>query len=251
MPAQNGIMIVGAGPSGLACTIVLARAGRQVVVREWKPNVGHRFHDDFQGLENWTRDEDVLDELAGAGINTDFERHVFVAGTVFDPSGRRFEVRGKRPLFYLLRRGAAEGTLDRALLSQAQAAGVEVRFNDRVRDFGEVGGAGVLAAGPRQAEIIAAGHLFETDMLDGAWTRCCIRWLCVSAGTRRAGHSRQVHVYRFSRSGETRGRCRLRGAGIVRRWSIQAAIMSIATVSGASTAITQTRYSRSVYEKSA
>jgi len=169
MPAQNDITIVGAGPSGLACAIVLARAGRQVVVREWKSNVGHRFHDDFQGLENWTHDEDVLDELAGAGINTDFERHAFVAGTVFDPSGRRFEVRGERPLFYLLRRGAAEGTLDRALLSQAQAAGVEVRFNDRVRDFGEVGGAGVLAAGPRQAGIIAAGHLFETDMPDGAW----------------------------------------------------------------------------------
>jgi len=169
MPAQSDITIVGAGPSGLACAIVLARAGRQVVVREWKPNVGHRFHDDFQGLENWTRDEDVLDELAGTGINTDFERHAFVAGTVFDPSGRRFEIRGKRPLFYLLRRGAAEGTLDRALLNQAQEAGVEVRFNDRVRDFGKVGGAGVLAAGPRQAGIIAAGHLFETDMPDGAW----------------------------------------------------------------------------------
>jgi flavin-dependent dehydrogenase len=166
MPAQNSITIVGAGPSGLACAIILARAGRRVVVREWKPDVGCRFHDDFQGLENWTRDEDVLEELAGAGINADFERHAFVAGTVFDPSGRRYQVHGKRPLFYLLRRGATEGSLDRALLNQARAAGAEVRFNDRVREFD---GAGVLAAGPRQAGMIAAGHLFETDMSDGAW----------------------------------------------------------------------------------
>jgi hypothetical protein len=135
-------------------------------VREWHSDVGHRFHDDFQGLENWTRDEDVLDELASAGIAADFERHAFVAGTVFDPSGRGYQVRGKRPLFYLLRRGAAEGTLDRALLAQALAAGAEVRFNDRVREFGN---AGVLAAGPRQAGIIAVGHVFETDMPDGAW----------------------------------------------------------------------------------
>tara|TARA_R110002096_G_scaffold22170_1_gene71451 strand:- start:9303 stop:10457 length:1155 start_codon:yes stop_codon:yes gene_type:complete len=158
--------IVGAGPSGLACGIVLARAGRRVLVREWKSDVGHRFHDDFQGLENWTRDDDVLDELSSAGITADFEHHAFMSGTVFDPSGQSYPVQGKRPLFYLLRRGSAEGTLDRALLDQAIAAGVEVRFNDRVREFT---GAGVLAAGPRQAGVIAAGHLFETDMPDGAW----------------------------------------------------------------------------------
>jgi len=166
MPQHNDITIVGAGPSGLACAIVLARAGRGVMVREWKPDVGHRFHDDFQGLENWSHDEDVLDELAGAGIRADFERHAIVAGTVFDPAGRRHQVRGMRPLFYLLRRGTAEGTLDRALLAQACAAGAEVRFNDRVREFD---GAGILATGPRQAGVIAAGHVFETDMDDGTW----------------------------------------------------------------------------------
>ena len=166
MPAQKDITIVGAGPSGLACAIVLARAGRRVIVREWKSDVGHRFHDDFQGLENWTHDEDVLDELASAGIAADFEWHGFDTGTVFDPTGRRHQVHGKRPLFYLLRRGSADGTLDRALLAQAQSAGVEVRFNDRVRTFD---GAGVLATGPRQAGVIAAGHLFDTNMQDGAW----------------------------------------------------------------------------------
>ncbi len=166
MPVQNDTTIVGAGPSGLACAIVLARAGRRVTVREWQGEVGHRFHDDFQGLENWSRDEDVLEELASAGIAADFKHHAFASGTVFDPSARRYQVRGKRPLFYLMRRGPAEGTLDRALLGQALAAGAEVHFNDRVREFD---GPGVLAAGPRRADVIAAGHLFDTNMADGAW----------------------------------------------------------------------------------
>jgi len=163
---DNAFTIVGAGPAGLACAIVLARGGARVVVREWKEAVGHRFHDDFQGLENWTREADVLEELASAGIAADFEHHGFDRGTVFDPSGRKHRVRGTRPLFYLIRRGPGEGTLDTALAAQARAAGVEIRFGDRVRDFD---GAGVLATGPREAGVIAAGHVFDTDMADGAW----------------------------------------------------------------------------------
>ena len=166
MAPLDDVTVVGAGPSGLACAIVLARAGRKVVVREWHADVGHRFHDDFQGLENWSHAEDVLDEMRSAGIATDFECHPFDHGTVFDPAGRRYPVRGQRPLFYLVRRGQEAGTLDRALLDQARAAGAEVRFNDRVR---RLDAPGVLSTGPRKAGIIAVGHLFETDMPDGAW----------------------------------------------------------------------------------
>ena len=155
MRGEDVTTIVGAGPAGLACAIVLARGGRRVVVREWKDRVGHRFHDDFQGLENWSRDADVLDELAGADIAADFEHHGFDRGTVFDPAGRRYEVHGRRPLFFLVRRGPGEGTLDHALLDQAEAVGVEIRFNDRVRHFED---AGVQAAGPREVGMIAVGQ---------------------------------------------------------------------------------------------
>jgi len=60
--------VVGAGPAGLAAAITAARAELSVVVHESAPSVGSRFHGDFQGLENWTREVDVLEELTALGI---------------------------------------------------------------------------------------------------------------------------------------------------------------------------------------
>ena len=166
MANHKGITIVGAGPAGLTCAIVLAQAGKKVMVREWHADIGHRFHDDFQGLENWTNPMDALDELASSGISTGFAYHGMNEGVVFDSQAKPHRVHGERPLFYLLRRGARDGTLDRALLDQAIGAGVEVRFNDRVTSTSSEM---VLAGGPRRADIIAVGKIFDTDMEDGAW----------------------------------------------------------------------------------
>lgn len=56
--------------------------------------------------------------------------------------------------------------MDQGLLQQALSAGAEVRFSDRVE---RVTGPAVLGIGPRVAEIIAVGYLFETDMASGNW----------------------------------------------------------------------------------
>lgn len=165
-PPGDPITIVGAGPAGLAAAIVLARAGRPVMVREWHDTVGRRFHDDFQGLENWSGADDVLDEMAGHGLAADFECHPVREGVVFDPTGGPRHVQSTRPLYYVVRRGSGEGMLDRALLRQAQRAGVDVRFNSRVDRFE---GDGVLAGGPRVAQAIAVGYTFATEMPDGDW----------------------------------------------------------------------------------
>jgi len=160
------VTVVGAGPAGLCAAIVLARAGRKVAVHEWHARVGSRFHGDYQGFENWSSDEDVLAELQAWGIATDFLAHPVRNGIGFDAFGGRHEMTSDRPLFYLVERGGGPQSLEQGLLRQAQALGVEVHFGDRVR---EVSGEAILAAGPRRADVIASGYVFDTDNEDGAY----------------------------------------------------------------------------------
>lgn len=160
------VTVVGAGPSGLASAIVLARAGRRVIVRERRRTVGARFYGDFQGLENWSADRDVLDEFSDLGVSLAAPLHPVYRGEAYDAASRRYDIEDKKPLFYLLRRGPGDGTLDEALLNAAREAGVEIRFGDEVERVPENS---VVATGPRRADIIASGYTFRTGMDD---TQC-------------------------------------------------------------------------------
>ena len=166
---KGTVQIAGAGPAGLAAAITLARAGRAVVVREAQPEVGYRFRRDLQGLENWTTDTDVLQVLEELGITTDFDRRGYRRGLCFDAKGRAYPIQSREPLFYLVERGPRPGSLDSAMLKQALALGVTVRFNDRVNTLE---GEGILAIGPKAADAIAVGYHFDTDMDDGYWVIC-------------------------------------------------------------------------------
>ncbi len=119
---------MGAGPAGLTAAIALARGGRRVTVHERHHGVSHRFHGDFQGLENWSSPTDVLEELATLGVESSFEHTPFRETVVFDPSGREHVYRSDRPFYYLVRRGRGVETLDASLRMQAEALGVEIRF---------------------------------------------------------------------------------------------------------------------------
>lgn len=167
--SHKEFQIVGAGPAGLASAITLARAGRRVVVHEAAAAVGSRFEGDHQGLENWTTEHDVLDDLRGQGIACDFVATPCREGIAFDAWGNRYDIHSPSPLFYLVERGPGPGTLDSALLARARELGVEIRFNGRVK---QIEGPGILAAGPRAADAIAAGLHFETSMPDGWWVIC-------------------------------------------------------------------------------
>lgn len=163
------VEIAGAGPAGLVAAIMLAKAGRKVTVHEARKEVGLRFGGDFQGLENWTTNENVLDLFNTLGLTREFTAIPAYSITVFDAMRRAYVVNSDEPLFYLIERGSGSGTLDSALLKQAKSLGVEVVFNSRLK---QMTGEGILAAGPRTADAIAVGYHFETDMQDGFWVIC-------------------------------------------------------------------------------
>lgn len=160
------IEIVGAGPSGLSAALAARVNGYNVVVYEQFSEVGKRFHGDFQGLENWTHEVDVLEELLKYGISIDFEYKPIYEIACFDRYGCAQLLRATKPIFYLIHRGSQTGSLDQALKAQALDAGVSIQFGHRKR---QLTNGGVVAGGPHRADIIAVGYTFETDMADGCY----------------------------------------------------------------------------------
>ncbi|MDX1250668.1 MAG: NAD(P)-binding protein [Gammaproteobacteria bacterium] len=161
---MNAITISGAGPAGLAAAITIARHGRRAVVHEQRAEVGGRFHGDFQGLENWTTQGDVLEQFAGIGIAPTFDCMPVREMVFYDPKAREYVFRSSHPALYLVRRGTDQGTLDHNLKQQALAAGVEIRLASRLETLPQQG---IVAHGPRSGNVIAVGYLFETDAPDG------------------------------------------------------------------------------------
>ena len=159
------VRIVGAGPAGLAAALTVVRAGGRAIVHEQRSDVGGRFHGDLQAIENWTTADDVLEELERIGVAPSFEARPFREGVCFDPEGRQFRLTSPEPLFYLVRRGPGPGTLDSALKAQALSAGVEIRFREPRARLPE---GGIVAGGPRGADAIAVGYVFDTDSADRA-----------------------------------------------------------------------------------
>lgn len=163
MQQSQPISIAGAGPAGLTAAITLARAGHRVVVHECRPDVGMRFCDDYQALENWTSEENVLDTIRRLGIQPDFYCRPITSLSSYGPRSSA-HVTFAEPHAYLIRRGAKPGSLDSALKRQALDLGVDIRFESVLTEVET----DIVAIGPRQACAIAAGCVFDTDMREQA-----------------------------------------------------------------------------------
>lgn len=123
------VQIAGAGPSGLAAAITLAKEGVSVQVHEARKEVGFRFQGDLQGLENWTIEQDVLQWMHENGLSTDFEKLPCYKGIAFDSRDKAYAMSSQQALFYTVERGPGTHSMDSALLNQARELGVEVIFN--------------------------------------------------------------------------------------------------------------------------
>ena len=157
---------MGAGPSGLAAAINLAKAGYKVSVFERRQDCGWRFGGDLQGLENWSYKEDVITSLSRMNVAINFDCKPFSTLMVTNGS-KTFDLHFTKPLVYLLKRGIAEGSLDQGLKRQALDAGVKIYFNKTIPHAQ----AHIVATGPNVRELMPGvdiGVIFKTTMSDTA-----------------------------------------------------------------------------------
>lgn len=160
---KREIKIKGGGISGLTAAINLARGGYNVTMYEARGGVGIHREGDFQGLENWTREEDILESLRKFGIETSFPLHPWHEAVVVDHKRRRFQAHSTKPYFYLIRRGSQDDCLDFHLAKQAVDAGVKILYNARLED----GEADIVATGDtRRYLMIAHGYTFLSNIPD-------------------------------------------------------------------------------------
>ncbi len=160
---DKAIKIVGAGPSGLTAAINLAQAGYQVDVYEKRSDTGKRFHGDLQGLENWSDDEDVLEQFGRMNLDINFDADPFLKLIITNGHSQRVS-HYDQPLCYLVKRGDVEGSLDQGLKQQALRAGVDIHFRQTI----PADEADIVATGPISRELFAVdkGIVFKTDYED-------------------------------------------------------------------------------------
>jgi flavin-dependent dehydrogenase len=157
------IRILGAGISGLAAAINLAKKGYDVQVYERNPDVGRRFNGDVQGLESWSDKKDVIEQLEDMNISINFHCEPF-SKVIVDDCKRTGIAKSEKPFFYLVKRGAFKGTIDYGLKEQAIANGVKIKFNSTIPEKD----ADIVATGPTISSVFAIdkGIVFNTSHKD-------------------------------------------------------------------------------------
>lgn len=162
---MKDIKILGGGLSGLSAAINLAKAGYNVDVFEKRSDCGKRFHGDLEGLENWSSTVDVMHELRSMNIKINFDCNPFKTISITD-GNEILKGTVKDPLFYIVRRGAVENSIDQGLKNQALDLGVNIHFNSKVskEDMD------IISIGPSENKYIGfvRGIGFETESDDMA-----------------------------------------------------------------------------------
>lgn len=161
---EKAVTVVGAGPAGLTAAITLAKNGYDVNLFEQNNDVGLRFNGDFQGLENWTDEEDTLKILSRIGIKINFLCHPYSGndGLFYGPKLQKTQVNTSRPLFYLIERGSNDNSLDQGLRKQAEEIGVNILWGQKLDSVDSK--TTIVGTGPKAADAIAKGMVFKTSL---------------------------------------------------------------------------------------
>jgi flavin-dependent dehydrogenase len=157
---MNHVKILGAGPSGLTAAINLAIAGYNVDVFEKNNDVGSRVKRNLQGLENWSCEQDVVEEFKKMKINPNFDCEPFTDLKITNNT-ENWDFSCHKPAFYLIKRGADNNSLDQGLKEQALKNGVNIKFGETA-PIDEVD---IVATGPDPKFKFAVGRglTFKTD----------------------------------------------------------------------------------------
>jgi flavin-dependent dehydrogenase len=147
------IRIAGAGIAGLAAAINLAKNDFDVIIYEKGHDVGLRFSNDFQGLENWSTQDDILAILNNINIKTNFYYKAFNEANLIDPDMKKYIIKSRRIGVYMVQRGYSDGCLDQYLKNQALDLGVNFQFKSSVAE--------------KDVDIVATGPKFASGMVYG------------------------------------------------------------------------------------
>ena len=163
------IKILGAGLSGLTAAINLAKAGYKIDVYEKNKDSGMRFNGDLQGLENWSMEKDILQDLTSMNIKINFSANPYHVLHVRDSKLKDKVIKSKRPMFYIVQRGALKGSIDYGLKKQALDSGVKIHYGKTLSEKdikNDKSNIYIIASGPKDVFAVAVGISFRTNNKD-------------------------------------------------------------------------------------
>ena len=159
-PSGKPIHIMGAGLSGLAAAIVLAKAGREVHVHDIRDDSGARFDGDFQALENWSMDADFFDQLEAWGLDAStFKATTFDTVDLIHPDDVITQAYTDGAAYRIVERGTSEHTIDQGFKRQAIEAGAHLHYKSRMKEEDCT----IIACGPKGT---SACLLYTSDAAD-------------------------------------------------------------------------------------
>ena len=158
--SSQPVHIMGAGLSGLAAAIVLAKAGREVHVHDVREDSGARFDGDFQALENWSMDDDFFDQLVEWGLDaSSFKATTFSTVDLIHPDDVITQAKTSGIAYRIVERGTSSHTIDQGFKRQAEEAGATLHYKSRVSEEDCT----IIACGPKGTSAVAYGEIFKTD----------------------------------------------------------------------------------------